>query len=576
VEQVLHIGRVLFLVVAVGLAGCAPARTGGPAPGAPGDTAAAAPRTQAPKRITAAIRGDPKTLNEAINFASGSASSAGVREIEQLLNSGLNLATVHGTTVPLLAETVPSLDNGLWKVLPDGRMETTHTLRANVKWHDGTPMTSEDLVFSATVARDRAVAMQHDPMWAYVDDVTASDARTIVVGWRSTFVDADKLFTQLRETRNLPMPKHLVGQAYLDDKEAFTQLPNWTLNYVGTGPYKLREFALGTHVILDANPDFVLGRPKVDQLEVKFVLDTNTMVANLLAGAIEMTLGRGLSPEQAIMVRDQWREGKVDAGLQNTTSLYTQFIGTQPQVLSDVRFRRGLLHAIDRQQMVDTFLAGLVPIAHSIVSPDEPVFKEIESSIVRYDFDPRRSVEILDGMGIAKGPDGKYRDGAQPLTVEVRTRKHDLREKMQQVIADHWNRVGLTADAVVVPEQRVNDRAYQATFPGFYFRFGGPEVDVFHGGAVALPENNFTGRSPIRYRNGEFDALIERYQTTIPAAERNRAYGEVINHMTDQLLLLSLYHEPEPVLISNRLSNVGGRRGEAIQAWNAHEWDIRQ
>jgi ABC-type transport system substrate-binding protein len=166
---VLHVGRVLFLVAVVALAGCAPARTGG----SPGTTAdpAAAPRAQTTKRITAAIRADPKTLNEAINFASGSASSAGVREIEQLLNSGLGLATVHGTVEPLLAERVPSLDNGLWKVLPDGRMETSHTLKPNVKWHDGTPITSEDLVFSTAVARDRAVAMQHDPMWAYVEDV---------------------------------------------------------------------------------------------------------------------------------------------------------------------------------------------------------------------------------------------------------------------------------------------------------------------------------------------------------------------------------------------------------------------
>jgi peptide/nickel transport system substrate-binding protein len=196
---------------------------------------------------------------------------------------------------------------------------------------------------------------------------------------------------------------------------------------------------------------------------------------------------------------------------------------------------------------------------------------------VKYEFDPRRSVEILDGMGLTRGPDNKYRESSgQPISVEVRTRKHDLREKVQQVLADEWGRVGLTAEPLVVPEQRVNDRAYQATFPGFYFRFGGPEIDVFHGSSIALPENNFTGRNPIRYQNAEMDALIEQYQTTIPSAERNQVYAQAIRHMTDQLVLMTLYHEPEPVLISNRLVNVAGRRGEAIQAWNAQDWDVKE
>src|SRR5439155_12067030 len=128
-----------------------------------------------------------------------------------------------------------------------------------------------------------------------------------------------------------------------------------------------------------------------------------------------------------------------------------------------------------RQQMVDTFLAGLVPVADTILSPDDPEYREIQSSIVRYPYDPRQAMEILDGMGLAKGADGFYRDASgQRLTVEVRTRTHVLREKIQQVIADEWGRIGIVGQPALVPEQGIsNDRAYGATFPGFYFRFGG-------------------------------------------------------------------------------------------------------
>jgi ABC-type oligopeptide transport system substrate-binding subunit len=90
-----------------------------------------------------------------------------------------------------------------------------------------------------------------------------------------------------------------------------------------------------------------------------------------------------------------------------------------------------------------------------------------------------------------------------------------------------------------------------------------------------VAENNYVGRNSIRYQNPAYDALVERYERTIPRAERMRLLGDMVHHATDQLLLLSLFHEPEPVLISNRLVNVGGSRGMNIQAWNAHEWDIR-
>src|SRR5205823_4085706 len=166
----------------------------------------------------------------------------------------------------------------------------------------------------------------------------------------------------------------------------------------------------------------------------------------------------------------------VDAGLQNTTSLYPQFVNADPPILTDVRFRRALLLGLDRQQMVDSFLAGLVPVAHSVVSPDDPEYKDVDSSVVRYPFDPRRAMEVLDGMGLIKSADGFYQDeNGRRLSVEVRTRSHVLREKVQQVIADEWARIGIVGRPEVIPEQSIADRAYGANFPGFYFRFGGPE-----------------------------------------------------------------------------------------------------
>lgn len=549
---------------------------GGCAPPSPSQSSVSSSEPSTPKRITAAVRGDPRTLSDAINFAAGLSSVAGVRELEQLVNSGLGLIDDKGQVLGQLAETAPSIENGLWKLLPDGRMETTWKIRPSAQWHDGAAVTAEDVVFTARVAQDRSLSMSQDAAFRFVDSVEALDSHTVLVRWKSAYIDADKLFTQARGSRMLPLPRHILEQGYLEDKATFTELPFWTQGYVGSGPYKLRDWVLGSHLVLEANDRYVLGRPKIDQIDVRIILDTNTIVSNVLAGAVDLTLGRGLNVEQAILMRDQWKDGVVDAGLQNTTALYPQFLNPNPPILTDARFRRALFHAIDRQQIVDTFLASFVPVAHSMISPDEPEYRDIEASIVRYNQDPRQAIEIIQGLGFARAADGFFRDGSnQRLSVEVRTRAHDLREKLQQVIADDWSRVGIVAEAVVVPEQRISDRVYQATYPGFYFRFGSPEIASFHSARTPVPENNFVGNNQTRYHSPELDALIDRYFVTIPRPERVQVLAQVVRHLTEQLNPMPLFHEPEPVMISKRLVSAGGRRGDGVQAWNAHEWDVR-
>ena len=92
---------------------------------------------------------------------------------------------------------------------------------------------------------------------------------------------------------------------------------------------------------------------------------------------------------------------------------------------------------------------------------------------------------------------------------------------------------------------------------------------------MPVSENNYVGVNPIRYRNPAYDALNERFLTTIPRAERMRVLGDIVHHATDQLLILAVFHESVPALISNRLVNVGGRRGTSLQAWNVHDWDVQ-
>ncbi|HZT05593.1 MAG TPA: peptide ABC transporter substrate-binding protein [Chloroflexota bacterium] len=558
---------VVFLLGAI--MGC-----GSPLPTSSGIPSNASATVGQSKRIVAAIRGDPFTIADSIN-AAGGGRVAGVRDVELLVNSGLGLVDHDGALRPLIASTVPTLENGAWQLVPDGSMRTTWKLRPEAVWHDGAPVTSADLVFTTKVAMDKSLTIAQDTGYGYVESVEAPDAQTVTVVWKKPFIEADTLFSRTDRSRILPMPSHILEESYKDDPANFLQLPYWSQEFVGTGPFTMSSWVVGSHMVLHANDRFVLGRPHIDEIEVKFLWDTNVIVANVLSGAVDLTLGEGLSVEQAIMAREQWHEGHVEVPLETMTGLWPQFINPDPPVVADVRFRRALLHALDRQQIVDVFLGGLVPVADSFISPKAPDYSQIQPSVVQYPYDQRTAIDLIQSTGYTRGPEDFFVDPTgRKLSVELRTTAHELREKLLFVLADSWKAVGVGMDPIVIPRQRAADREYRATSLSFDFRFNPPEVTRYHSSQIPLPENGYRGNNSARYSSPELDALLERYVVTIPKSERVSLLAQIIHHMTDQLVVMPLFHDAEPVLIGNRLVNVGSKRGDSLQGWNAQDWDL--
>src|SRR5439155_21228948 len=210
----------------------------------------------------------------------------------------------------------------------------------------------------------------------------------------------------------------------------------------------------------------------------------------------------------------------------------------------------------------------------SILLSNEEIFQEGEATAVKYEYDPRRAADLIEQLGYAKGPDGVYRDAAgQLLSVEVQATDEAQNTKPMFAVADAWKRIGIDGQAVVIPIQRQNDRQYRATFSGFNLQGSGSgvaRIKELTSSQARLPENNYTGRNYPRYANPEFDAIVDRLFSSIPHQDRVRALQQVIQHMTDQVVMVPLYYAPMPTLLSNRLVSVG-----FDPTWNAHEWDIK-
>lgn len=557
----------LFLALGLLAGGCAApsATVGGPAQ--------AKAQPQAPKRLTAAILSSPKALNNTID-GTGAGSSPGLGELERMYNPGLSVSDLQGNRYPILAEAVPTTENGRWRVFPDGRMETIWNLRAGVQWHDGTPVTSGDALFVARVLQDRELEITRNVAFDSVEGIEAPDSRTVLVRWNKPYIDADGMFETL-------MPSHLLERDFTENKANFIQLPFWTQGFVGTGAYRVRQFDHGVNVFLEANPAFVLGRPKIDEIDVRFVTDTNTLVANILAGAVEVTVGRNMPLDQALVVRNQWSGGSMDPGpMKSWLAIYPQFLNPNPLVVLDVRFRRAMVHAIDRQEMTDSLMGGATAVAHSIWAPGAPGYADVERGVVRYDYEPGRAIQLLQEVGYTRTPQGAFRDPAgQEVIVPLQgTVGQEIQIKSMLAVADYWQRLGLRVEQDQIGAAGRSDRSRRSERPGFEIVRQGASpqnFNSFHGSQTPLPENNLVGNNRSRYMNPQLDALIERHRLTIPMPERVNVTREIVHHMTEQLSNMGLFYDVEPMMVTNRLLNavVGPQQGLALQ--RVHEWDLR-
>jgi peptide/nickel transport system substrate-binding protein len=501
----------------------------------------------------------------------------GTSEMEQLVNVGLTTFDTSSRRVARIAEEAPTVENGGWRVLPDGRMEMTYRLGPNVLWHDGTPLTADDFLFTASIGQDRELPIVRPQIYDFVERIEARDPHTLVVHWKQPYIEADQIFGA---SGTQPIPKHLLSDAAQNNKPGFTGLSYWSHEFVGVGPYRVKEWADGSHAIVEVNDRYFLGRPRIDEVEIRFIPAPTTMLANIMAGVVDLTMGRGLSLEQGQELQRQWRDGRIDgAPNANPLSLRPQHLNPDPPILADVQFRRALYHAINRQELVDTLMSGFSVVAHHPIPPGD-LLQEAGARATRYEYDPRRAVQMLEGMGLTRGPDGFFRDGTgQRIQVELRRAGDDEMETNTILTtADFWSKSGIAAEPVSVPPARQRDLEYRAKFPGFEISGSGAglgDLRYLRYSELRIAEHNWNGRNRTGYTNPELDVLTDRYVTTIPINERTQVLGQILQHLTERVIIMYLFFEQTPTPIANRLMNVTATNREAHVTWNAHEWDVK-
>lgn len=568
----------LTSIVVVLLAGCAPA-----APRAQEGSQASAPGERATKAIVIGMDEDIKNLWDAITLGGGS----GAREIANLVNQHFVAITADGAPTPRLLAEVPSFDRGTWRVLSDGRMETTYRLRSDVVWHDGTPFTASDVAFSIQVNRDPEVPNSNQDAIRLVESWDVADQTTVVVTWRQLYAFADRM-----EHRELyPLPRHLLEQSYTQgsSKEAFLTQPFFSADFVGLGPFRVARWESGSHVDFAAFDRYFLGRPKLDSVRVQFIPDSSTMLANLSARSLQMMMTLGGIPDfdSMMAIKRDWEASGYGVMLMDPLSYrYVEpqkYLPHNPQPLDliDPRVRKALLHAIDREALARVRFGDVGIVADSWVHPSFGSYRLLQDGITKYPYDPRRALALMAEAGWRLGADSVLEKGGSKFNVTTR----DLESETDPVIiAANWKEIGVIGTYEVRTAANIRDRQDRATYTGVEVTQNPMAVAAATRRLATYnaptAENRWTGTNRGGYSNPLWDELDLRVLSTMDERGRIDLERDLLRIYTTDLPALPLYFRWDLVPAGNGLkgpvANTGvAHRGFILHTWNVHEWDLR-
>ncbi|MBM2813139.1 MAG: hypothetical protein HW416_3898, partial [Chloroflexi bacterium] len=493
--------------------GCAvaPARAPGQAPGP-----AASPADGASKTLVLGQQNVPKLLGM-WEFSSTNGGGASLVEIH---TTGLTTLDARGNPIGRLAVGIPSGDDGSLAFLPDGRVRTIWRLRPNVTWHDGAPFTADDVIFSPSVFAPTEIRPSNIGAMQYIERIEAIDPLTILITWKSTYYAALNL-----DHRGLWLfPKHILAEPLDGDKEAFLSHPYFTSGYVHLGPFRLVDWGLGQEMVFERYDGYFLGRPKVGRIIVKAVQDANTMLAYLRAGALDLAAEKALPINMSLDVRDEWqatRDGSVFQRPDNWLYVWMQFdpqFARHPEVGQDVRLRRGMYVATDRDAVRDFLMPG-VPGASgdTFMNAGDPRAPIVGEPFAVYRYDPNRALQDLADGGWRRAADGRMLNAAgEPVQIELRSPPGPQTGAISLIAAD-WRRIGLDVTEFIPPPQISRDNELQAKFPGFELRGRGQNEGVFSsfdGREMSTAATRWLGANRSHYANPALDRLSDRLYTT--------------------------------------------------------------
>ncbi|MBM2811961.1 MAG: hypothetical protein HW416_2720 [Chloroflexi bacterium] len=527
---------------------------------------------------------------QGIGLTAASTTSGGWATAGEIHSNGLITSDFDSRKpVGQIAERAPSIEEGGISLLPDGRMRVVFPLRKGVTWQDGTPLTAQDLVFSLRFLSDRALGYPTLEAITLMDAAEAPDDNTFVLYYKQPYYLGASLGVRLF----WPVPRHLMEapfEQYLQNKnpEQIINLPYWSSEYVGAGPFRVTSWDPSSEIVLQAYDGYFLGRPKADIIRVRLLADQQTLFSNLLAGAVDVFPETVLNAELVTQLKETW-----EASNRGTVHYYagsTRFLAPQmrPDVqiesaILDQRVRAALYHALDRETLAEVLQVGHREMAaYAILPAHDPLYLATKDALRPYAYDPERAKAMLRDLGWTPGTDGALRNNAdgRPFRTAITASTSTTRDV--PALADYWRRIGIEVDERITPPALARDQEHAAQYPGYENTSKAPGDGIIRGleGPAATAQTRWAGNRA-GYEDPRAQALLLRYRSSLSPREQFDAMKAISDFIAAELPFLPTYGQVDGVGVRAGIRALDDHMGGGVPgsgygtfARNAHLWDV--
>ncbi|MEM1265282.1 MAG: ABC transporter substrate-binding protein [Pseudomonadota bacterium] len=399
-------------------------------------------------------------------------------------------------------------------------------LRDDVTWHDGTPFTSADVVFSFGPER---VFGEGAPVRAVVstlgqlESVEAMGPHAVKLTWAKP----DPIMVHRLANKGSPIVQAAAYMAFAKDgvpasewmKDA-TDTLMW--NPIGTGAFKFEEVKAGESIRLVSNDDYFMGPPAVASVTFVEVPEVSTRIAGLVSGEYDIAIN--LTPDQ-LPVLERYDDIQFTSVSRENSHVVT--FNTAHPMLQDRRIRQALSLGINRQELVDTIWAGTTTVAQG---PQLPSFNEMfDDSIPGFAYDPEQAKALLAEAGY---------DG-DPIVLRYVPFYYTLGNEVVQILQEMWTDIGVTVElepmesfgAMRSPEAMVYTWSNTWRFP-----------DPLGQLAVSYGPNSAIQTRYGYWSNDRFNELMDTLETTVDLKARRAAFAEAADIYLTEVPSTFLYH----------------------------------
>ncbi len=458
---------------------------------------------------------DPKNLNPILDAATP------MLDLSMFIYSWSIRYDSRGRPVPDALREIPTVANG--DVSKDG-LTLKYKLRPNIKWQDGTALTCNDLKFTWQVVMNPHNNVVTTDGYKSIGSIDCADPTVALVHMKKLY--APYLQQLWSVNGNAPiLPEHLLAK-YNDDKGSFNTAPYNALP-VGSGPFKVVAWNRGQDVRMVANPDFYLGKPKLNEVIYKILPDENTEHTQLQTHEIDMlAIGSSMKWPQYAALAANPANGLVAVRVDSFQYSHIDFNLRHP-IVSDRNVRVALAYATDRNEIIEKIMHGSAIPAETDQSPK--LSWAYTDDITHHRYDPAKARAILDADGWMVGPDGiRVKDGQRlEFTLSTQT-ESNYGKALQTVLQRQWREVGVQADIKNYPTSQFFDNSTSGILQGGHYDAAG-----FSWAAAADPDDspiysadNFAphGQNAMFWDNRIATAAMNDALSTIDQARRKRDY----------------------------------------------------